>query len=189
MCVHHQCVHRDLAARNVLICEGKLVKICDFGLARDIMHDSNYISKGSTFLPLKWMAPESIFHNLYTTLSDVWSYGILLWEIFTLGGTPYPDLPMNELFYSALKRGYRMSKPAHATDLVYEIMGKCWDEKYEKRPDFSFLVHTMGSMLTDCYKQRYNQVSDAFLKSEHPAVVRTKPRTSPPFPAASPPFT
>ncbi|TKS72410.1 Platelet-derived growth factor receptor beta [Collichthys lucidus] len=112
------CVHRDLAARNVLICEGKLVKICDFGLARDIMHDSNYISKGSTFLPLKWMAPESIFHNLYTTLSDVWSYGILLWEIFTLGGTPYPDLPMNELFYSALKRGYRMAKPAHASDEV-----------------------------------------------------------------------
>ncbi|KAJ8348147.1 hypothetical protein SKAU_G00267360 [Synaphobranchus kaupii] len=105
------CIHRDLAARNVLIYEGKLVKICDFGLARDIMNDSNYISKGSTFLPLKWMAPESIFHNLYTTLSDVWSYGILLWEIFTLGGTPYPDIPMNELFYSALKRSYRMAKP------------------------------------------------------------------------------
>ncbi|XP_045886877.1 platelet-derived growth factor receptor beta isoform X2 [Micropterus dolomieu] len=147
------CVHRDLAARNVLICEGKLVKICDFGLARDIMHDSNYISKGSTFLPLKWMAPESIFHNLYTTLSDVWSYGILLWEIFTLGGTPYPDLPMNELFYSALKRGYRMAKPAHASDEVYEIMKKCWDEKFEKRPDFSFLVHSVGNMLTDSYKK------------------------------------
>ncbi|CAL8355137.1 unnamed protein product [Merluccius merluccius] len=182
------CVHRDLAARNVLICEGKLVKICDFGLARDIMHDSNYISKGSTFLPLKWMAPESIFHNLYTTLSDVWSYGILLWEIFTLGGTPYPDLPMNELFYSALKRGYRMNKPAHASDQVYDIMGKCWDEKFEKRPEFSFLVHTMGNMLTDCYKKRYNQVSDNFLKSEHPAVARTKPRISFPFTTASPPF-
>uniref|UniRef100_A0AAQ5XGZ5 receptor protein-tyrosine kinase n=1 Tax=Amphiprion ocellaris TaxID=80972 RepID=A0AAQ5XGZ5_AMPOC len=182
------CVHRDLAARNVLICEGKLVKICDFGLARDIMHDSNYISKGSTFLPLKWMAPESIFHNLYTTLSDVWSYGILLWEIFTLGGTPYPDLPMNELFYSALKRGYRMAKPAHASDEVYEIMKKCWDEKFEKRPEFSFLVHSVGNMLADTYKKRYSQVNDNFLKSDHPAVARTKPRLSSPFPIASPVF-
>ncbi|XP_075337401.1 platelet-derived growth factor receptor beta [Odontesthes bonariensis] len=182
------CVHRDLAARNVLISEGKLVKICDFGLARDIMHDSNYISKGSTFLPLKWMAPESIFHNLYTTLSDVWSYGILLWEIFTLGGTPYPDLPMNELFYSALKRGYRMSKPAHASDEVYEIMKKCWDEKFEKRPEFSLLVHSVGNMLTESYKKRYNQVNDNFLKSDHPAVARTKPRLSSPFPIANPAF-
>ncbi|XP_059202331.1 platelet-derived growth factor receptor beta [Centropristis striata] len=182
------CVHRDLAARNVLICEGKLVKICDFGLARDIMHDSNYISKGSTFLPLKWMAPESIFHNLYTTLSDVWSYGILLWEIFTLGGTPYPDLPMNELFYSALKRGYRMAKPAHASEEVYEIMKKCWDEKFEKRPEFSFLVHSVGNMLTDCYKKKYSQVNDNFLKSDHPAVARTKPRLSSPFPIANPAF-
>lgn len=183
------CVHRDLAARNVLICEGKLVKICDFGLARDIMHDSNYISKGSTFLPLKWMAPESIFHNLYTTLSDVWSYGILLWEIFSLGGTPYPDLPMNELFYSALKRGYRMAKPAHASDEVYEVMKKCWDEKFEKRPEFSFLVHTMGNMLTDSYKKKYRQVNDSFFKSDHPAVARTKPRLPSFSPASPPPFT
>ncbi|CAJ1058556.1 platelet-derived growth factor receptor beta [Xyrichtys novacula] len=182
------CVHRDLAARNVLICEGKLVKICDFGLARDIMHDTNYISKGSTFLPLKWMAPESIFHNLYTTFSDVWSYGILLWEIFTLGGTPYPDLPMNELFYNALKRGYRMAKPAHASDEVYEIMKKCWDEKFEKRPEFSFLVHSVGNMLSDGYKKRYSQVNENFLKSDHPAVARTKPRLTSPFPIASPVF-
>ncbi|XP_073676069.1 platelet-derived growth factor receptor beta [Garra rufa] len=181
------CVHRDLAARNVLICEGKLAKICDFGLARDIMHDNNYISKGSTFLPLKWMAPESIFHNLYTTLSDVWSYGILLWEIFTLGGTPYPDLPMNELFYSALKRGYRMTKPSYASDDIYEVMRKCWDEKFEKRPEFSFLVHTMGNMLSDGYKKKYGQVSDSFLKSDHPAVARVKPHVPSPFPSAFPP--
>uniref|UniRef100_A0A673GGR3 receptor protein-tyrosine kinase n=1 Tax=Sinocyclocheilus rhinocerous TaxID=307959 RepID=A0A673GGR3_9TELE len=181
------CVHRDLAARNVLICEGKLAKICDFGLARDIMHDNNYISKGSTFLPLKWMAPESIFHNLYTTLSDVWSYGILLWEIFTLGGTPYPDLPMNELFYSALKRGYRMAKPSYASDDIYEVMRKCWDEKFEKRPEFSFLVHTMGNMLSDGYKKRYSQVSDSFLKSDHPAVARVKPCVPSPFPGTFPP--
>ncbi|KAK3526699.1 hypothetical protein QTP70_032078 [Hemibagrus guttatus] len=181
------CVHRDLAARNVLICEGKLVKICDFGLARDIMHDNNYISKGSTFLPLKWMAPESIFHNLYTTLSDVWSYGILLWEIFTLGGTPYPDLPMNEYFYNALKRGYRMAKPMHASEEIYEVMRKCWEEKFEKRPEFSYLVQKMGNMLTDGYKKRYSQVSESFQKSDHPAVVRSKPRVPSPFPGTLPP--
>uniref|UniRef100_A0A6Q2YT05 receptor protein-tyrosine kinase n=1 Tax=Esox lucius TaxID=8010 RepID=A0A6Q2YT05_ESOLU len=149
----NNCVHRDLAARNVLICEGKLVKICDFGLARDVMNDSNYVAKGSTFLPLKWMAPESIFQNLYTTFSDVWSFGILLWEIFSLGGTPYPDIPMNEQFYTALKRGYRMPKPTHATDDIYDVMSKCWDEKCEKRPSFASLSHSIGELLTDTYKK------------------------------------
>lgn len=170
------CVHRDLAARNVLICEGKLVKICDFGLARDIVRDSNYISKGNTFLPLKWMAPESIFNNLYTTLSDVWSFGILLWEIFTLGGTPYPELPMNEQFYNAIKRGYRMSRPSYASEEIYEIMQKCWDEKFETRPSFSNLVDMTGNLLVEGYKQRYKQVNEEFLRSDHPAVVRVRPR-------------
>ncbi|XP_030911017.1 platelet-derived growth factor receptor beta isoform X4 [Geospiza fortis] len=151
------------------------LKICDFGLARDIMRDSNYISKGSTFLPLKWMAPESIFNNLYTTLSDVWSFGILLWEIFTLGGTPYPELPMNEQFYNAIKRGYRMSKPTHASDEIYSIMQKCWEEKFEIRPSFSQLVVLMGNLLVDCYRKRYQQVDEEFMKSDHPAVVRTRP--------------
>ncbi|KPP77066.1 hypothetical protein Z043_103533, partial [Scleropages formosus] len=103
------------------------------------------------------------------------------------GGTPYPDLPMNDLFYSALKRGYRMAKPAHAADEIYDIMRKCWDEKFEKRPEFSFLVQTMGNMLTDSYKKRYVQVNDNFLRSDHPAVVRTKPRLSGPmFPPSQP---
>ncbi|KAM6224242.1 platelet-derived growth factor receptor beta [Rhynchocyon petersi] len=170
------CVHRDLAARNVLICEGKLVKICDFGLARDIMRDSNYISKGSTFLPLKWMAPESIFNSLYTTLSDVWSFGILLWEIFTLGGTPYPELPMNEQFYNAIKRGYRMAQPAHASDDIYEIMQKCWEEKFEIRPPFSQLVLLLEKLLGEGYKKKYQQVDEEFLRSNHPAILRSQAR-------------
>nr|XP_004664829.2 platelet-derived growth factor receptor beta isoform X1 [Jaculus jaculus] len=172
------CVHRDLAARNVLICEGKLVKICDFGLARDIMRDSNYISKGSTFLPLKWMAPESIFNSLYTTLSDVWSFGILLWEIFTLGGTPYPELPMNEQFYNAIKRGYRMAQPAHASDEIYEIMQKCWEEKFEIRPPFSQLVLLLERLLSEGYKKKYQQVDEEFLRSDHPAILRSQARLS-----------
>uniref|UniRef100_A0A8C1GJ43 receptor protein-tyrosine kinase n=1 Tax=Cyprinus carpio TaxID=7962 RepID=A0A8C1GJ43_CYPCA len=154
------CVHRDLAARNVLICEGKLAKICDFGLARDIMHDNNYISKGSVRISV---------------------------SIIKHRGTPYPDLPMNELFYSALKRGYRMAKPSYASEDVYEVMRKCWDEKFEKRPEFSFLVHTMGNMLSDGYKKKYSQVSDSFLKSDHPAVARVKPCVPSPFPNAFPP--
>ncbi|XP_037554264.1 platelet-derived growth factor receptor alpha [Nematolebias whitei] len=166
------CVHRDLAARNVLLSQGKIVKICDFGLARDIMHDNNYVSKGSTFLPVKWMAPESIFDNLYTTLSDVWSYGILLWEIFSLGGTPYPGMVVDSSFYNKIKSGYRMSKPEHAPKDVYEMMMKCWNSEPEKRPSFMGLSETVKSLLPSSYKRHYERVNRDFLKSDHPAVTR-----------------
>ncbi|CAN9500997.1 unnamed protein product [Ophioblennius macclurei] len=166
------CVHRDLAARNVLLSQGKIVKICDFGLARDIMHDNNYVSKGSTFLPVKWMAPESIFDNLYTTLSDVWSYGILLWEIFSLGGTPYPGMVVDSSFYNKIKSGYRMSKPEHAPGDVYEMMMKCWNSEPEKRPSFQGLSENVASLLPSSYRRHYERVNQEFLKSDHPAVTR-----------------
>ncbi|KAG8453680.1 hypothetical protein GDO86_000349 [Hymenochirus boettgeri] len=168
------CVHRDLAARNVLLAQGKIVKICDFGLARDIMHDSNYVSKGSTFLPVKWMAPESIFDNLYTTLSDVWSFGILLWEIFSLGGTPYPGMIVDSTFYNKIKSGYRMTKPDHATREVYDIMVKCWNSEPEKRPSFKHLSDIAESLLPVEYKRCYETVLHDFLKSDHPAVTRMR---------------
>ncbi|MEJ1274681.1 hypothetical protein NN561_005569 [Cricetulus griseus] len=183
------CVHRDLAARNVLLAQGKIVKICDFGLARDIMHDSNYVSKGSTFLPVKWMAPESIFDNLYTTLSDVWSYGILLWEIFSLGGTPYPGMMVDSTFYNKIKSGYRMAKPDHATSEVYEIMVQCWNSEPEKRPSFYHLSEIVENLLPGQYKkfvsntclnvinesfQSYEKIHLDFLKSDHPAVARMR---------------
>ncbi|KAM7159206.1 platelet-derived growth factor receptor alpha isoform 1-T4 [Molossus nigricans] len=168
------CVHRDLAARNVLLAQGKIVKICDFGLARDIMHDSNYVSKGSTFLPVKWMAPESIFDNLYTTLSDVWSYGILLWEIFSLGGTPYPGMMVDSTFYNKIKSGYRMAKPDHATSEIYEIMVKCWNSEPEKRPSFYHLREIVESLLPGQYKKSYEKIHLDFLKSDHPAVARMR---------------
>ncbi|XP_069487749.1 platelet-derived growth factor receptor alpha [Ambystoma mexicanum] len=168
------CVHRDLAARNVLLAQGKIVKICDFGLARDIMHDSNYVSKGSTFLPVKWMAPESIFDNLYTTLSDVWSFGILLWEIFSLGGTPYPGMMVDSSFYNKIKSGYRMAKPDHATHEVYDIMAKCWNTEPEKRPSFYNLSEIVESLLPGEYKKCYEKIHLDFLKSDHPAVTRMR---------------
>ncbi|KAM9348691.1 platelet-derived growth factor receptor beta-like [Symphorus nematophorus] len=168
------CVHRDLAARNVLVCEGKLVKVCDFGLARDLMKDQDYVARGNSFLPVKWMSPESVFKNIYSCQSDVWSYGVLLWEIFSLGGSPYPDLPLTQEFYSALKRGYRMSPPERAPANIYDLMKQCWEEKPQSRPSFSSLVVSMGNMLSDDYKKRYLQLTENFLNGENPAVVRSR---------------
>ncbi|NWX23009.1 CSF1R factor, partial [Aegotheles bennettii] len=130
------CIHRDLAARNVLVSDGRVAKICDFGLARDIMNDSNYVVKGNARLPVKWMAPESIFDCIYTVQSDVWSYGILLWEIFSLGKSPYPGMVVNSKFYSMVKRGYQMARPDFAPLEMYSIMQACWSLEPTQRPTF-----------------------------------------------------
>ncbi|NWW96998.1 CSF1R factor, partial [Rhynochetos jubatus] len=134
------CIHRDLAARNVLVSDGRVAKICDFGLARDIMNDSNYVVKGNARLPVKWMAPESIFDCIYTVQSDVWSYGILLWEIFSLGKSPYPGMVVNSKFYSMVKRGYQMARPDFAPLQMYNIMQACWSLEPTKRPTFDQIV-------------------------------------------------
>ncbi|KAM7325316.1 hypothetical protein ACRRTK_015569 [Alexandromys fortis] len=105
---------RDLAARNVLVTEDNVMKIADFGLARDVHNLECYKKTTDGRLPVKWMAPESLFDGVYTHQSDVWSFGVLLWEIFTLGGSPYPGIPVEELF-KLLKDGYRMHKPANCT--------------------------------------------------------------------------
>uniref|UniRef100_A0A8C4R4V6 Protein kinase domain-containing protein n=1 Tax=Eptatretus burgeri TaxID=7764 RepID=A0A8C4R4V6_EPTBU len=120
------CIHRDLAARNVLVTQGRVAKICDFGLARDISHDSNYIIKGSVRLPVKWMALESIFDGVYTSQSDVWSYGVLLWEIFSLGCVPYPGLRVNTQFYQMLQNGHRMAAPQMAPPKICRL-DHCWE--------------------------------------------------------------
>nr|XP_060643734.1 fibroblast growth factor receptor 1 isoform X1 [Anolis sagrei ordinatus] len=110
-----KCIHRDLAARNVLVTEDSVMKIADFGLARDIHHIDYYKKTTNGRLPVKWMAPEALFDRIYTHQSDVWSFGVLLWEIFTLGGSPYPGVPVEELF-KLLKEGHRMDKPSNCTN-------------------------------------------------------------------------
>lgn len=94
------------------------MKICDFGLARDVVNDSNYIVRGNVRLPVKWMAPESLFEGMYTMKSDVWSYGILLWEIFSLGVNPYPGIQVDANFYKLIKSGFKMDRPYYATKHV-----------------------------------------------------------------------
>ncbi|CAH1802077.1 unnamed protein product, partial [Owenia fusiformis] len=88
----HKFLHRDLAARNVLLSARKVCKISDFGLSRDVGEGNVYNRKSKGRLPIRWMSPEAIFHNIYTTKNDVWAYGILLWEILTFGSTPYPGM-------------------------------------------------------------------------------------------------
>ncbi|XP_030583331.1 mast/stem cell growth factor receptor kita isoform X2 [Archocentrus centrarchus] len=149
------CIHRDLAARNILLTEGRVAKICDFGLARDITTDSNYVVKGNARLPVKWMSPESIFECVYTFESDVWSYGILLWEIFSLGNSPYPGMPVDAKFYKLIKEGYRMDAPEFAPNEMYQIMRCCWDADPFNRPPFRKVVERIEQQLSDATKHIY----------------------------------
>ncbi|XP_028815749.1 vascular endothelial growth factor receptor 3 isoform X2 [Denticeps clupeoides] len=144
-----KCIHRDLAARNILLSESNVVKICDFGLARDIYKDPDYVRKGNARLPLKWMAPESIFDKVYTSQSDVWSFGVLLWEIFSLGASPYPGVQIDEDFCKRLKDGTRMRAPEYASPEIYGIMLACWQGEPRERPTFPALVEILGDLLQD----------------------------------------
>ncbi|XP_059491213.1 tyrosine-protein kinase Src64B-like isoform X2 [Neocloeon triangulifer] len=134
-------IHRDIAARNILVTDNNLVKICDFGLAR-LIEDDEYCPKAGGRFPIKWTAPEAIMYNRFTIKSDVWSYGILLMEIFTYGQVPYPGMNTRDVI-DALERGYRMSKPTNVPvpDDVYNVMTLCWDATPEKRPTFDYLKH------------------------------------------------
>uniref|UniRef100_H3AMP8 Fibroblast growth factor receptor n=1 Tax=Latimeria chalumnae TaxID=7897 RepID=H3AMP8_LATCH len=136
-----RCIHRDLAARNVLVTEDSVVKIADFGLARGI-HNIDYYKKTTNGrLPVKWMAPEALFDRVYTHQSDVWSFGVLMWEIFTLGG-------------------HRMDKPSNCTHELYLLMRECWHAIPSQRPTFRQLVMELDRVLS--------AVSDEYLDLSTP---------------------
>ncbi|KAG0721923.1 Tyrosine kinase receptor Cad96Ca [Chionoecetes opilio] len=139
-------IHRDLATRNVLLGEDKICKVADFGLARDVANNRIYERKSDGRLPIRWMAPESLFDNIFTTKSDVWSFGVLLWEIVTLGSTPYPGMGAAEVMRK-VRDGYRMDKPDHCRREIYNIMYYCWDKDASERPCFTELVHTLEGLL------------------------------------------
>ncbi|XP_071755323.1 tyrosine-protein kinase FRK [Centroberyx gerrardi] len=133
-------IHRDLAARNVLVGENNICKVADFGLARVFMMESEnvYEAKEGTKFPVKWTAPEAINDNKFTIKSDVWSYGILLYEIMTFGQMPYPAMT-NLQVVQRVPAGYRMSCPPHCPKVMYEIMTDCWKENEQERPTFETL--------------------------------------------------
>uniref|UniRef100_A0A3B3C2J7 receptor protein-tyrosine kinase n=1 Tax=Oryzias melastigma TaxID=30732 RepID=A0A3B3C2J7_ORYME len=145
------CIHRDVAARNVLLTDQHIAKICDFGLARDIRNDDSYIVQGNARLPVKWMAPESIFQCVYTLQSDVWSYGVLLWEIFSLGKSPYPNVAVDANFYRMIKDGHHMEAPDFAPAEMYHLMTLCWSLEPTHRPTFKQVgEHINRLLLSTC---------------------------------------
>ncbi|XP_068699624.1 uncharacterized protein [Montipora foliosa] len=140
-------IHRDLAARNVLVGETETCKVTDFGMARDVQQKSIYARKTRGRLPVKWTAYESLLYGKYTTKSDVWSYGVVLYEIFTVGGSPYPRMDGKKIA-SLLQQGYRMPKPEHVDNDLYQIMMNCWQNEPEARPSFADLTQQLKGMET-----------------------------------------
>ncbi|XP_029205398.2 LOW QUALITY PROTEIN: tyrosine kinase receptor Cad96Ca-like [Acropora millepora] len=138
-------VHRDLAARNVLVGERETCKITDFGMARDVQGENIYERKTKGRLPVKWTAYESLLYGQYTTKSDVWSYGVVLYEISTIGGSPYPRMEGSKIV-DLLHQGYRMPKPEHVGNDLYQIMMNCWQCEPEARPLFSDLTQQLKRM-------------------------------------------
>ncbi|CAI5798808.1 tyrosineZAP-70protein kinase ZAP-70 [Podarcis lilfordi] len=130
-------VHRDLAARNVLLVNQHYAKISDFGLSKALAaDDSYYLAKTTGKWPLKWYAPECILFRKFSSKSDVWSYGVTMWEAFSYGQKPYKKMKGPEVI-TFLEEGKRMDCPPKCPPEMYKLMEQCWTFKWEDRPDFS----------------------------------------------------
>ncbi|XP_072051220.1 uncharacterized protein [Amphiura filiformis] len=145
--------HGDLAARNILVGEDLLIKISDFGMADDIYTQGYKRIAPEKKRPVKWVSLETNVRGQCTIKSDIWSYGIVLYEIYTLGGTPYPGMTCREVILR-LQEGYRMEKSETCPDEIYEIMCQCWLENPIDRPTFTVLLRTLGQLIWKVTKDR-----------------------------------
>ncbi|XP_044147254.1 ALK tyrosine kinase receptor-like [Bufo gargarizans] len=144
-------IHRDIAARNCLLtCQGpgRVAKIGDFGMARDIYRASYYRKGGCAMLPVKWMPPEAFMEGIFTSKTDTWSFGVLLWEIFSLGYMPYPSKSNQEVL-EFVTSGGRMDPPKNCPGPVYRIMTQCWQHQPEDRPHFSMILERIDYCTQD----------------------------------------
>lgn len=141
-------IHRDLAARNILVDHNQVCKVADFGLARCIKEKQNevYEQKSKGALPIRWMAPESLYLNVFTVKSDVWAFGVLLWEIITLGSTPYPGMGPREVVHH-VQEGKVMERPYHCRPELYRVIRSCWAADPNQRPNFVGLKKDLARLL------------------------------------------
>ncbi|KAJ8395693.1 hypothetical protein AAFF_G00029300 [Aldrovandia affinis] len=149
-------VHRDLAARNCMLDESYTVKVADFGLARDVYEKEYYSvhNKSGVKLPVKWMALESLQTHKFTSKSDVWSFGVLLWELMTRGAPPYSDVNSFDITVFLLQ-GRRLLQPEFCPDSQYNVMIECWHPKPERRPTFSELVSRISAIFSSFSGEHY----------------------------------
>ncbi|XP_036889973.1 tyrosine-protein kinase Tec isoform X1 [Sturnira hondurensis] len=138
-------IHRDLAARNCLVNEAGVVKVSDFGMARYVLDDQYTSSSGAKF-PVKWCPPEVFNYSRFSSKSDVWSFGVLMWEVFTEGRMPF-EKNTNYEVVTMVTHGHRLHRPKLASKYVYEVMLRCWQEKPEGRPSFGDLLRTIDELV------------------------------------------
>ncbi|RXG54158.1 Vascular endothelial growth factor receptor 1 [Armadillidium vulgare] len=154
-------IHGDLAARNLLLADNNVVKICDFGLSREMYKNYIYLKKSSDAMPIKWMAPEAIEQKIFSTQSDVWSYGVTLWEMFTLGNTPFPGFPLNQMG-TALVKGMRLEKPRYCNDQIYSLLLHCWRSNPVERPRFNQIADILSDMLNPMKTKTYVNMNNFY---------------------------
>lgn len=144
-------IHRDIAARNCLLTTkgpGRVVKIADFGMSKDIYRADYYRKGGRTMIPVKWMPPEAFLDGVFTSKTDVWSFGVLLWEVMSLGLLPYPGRGNTEVMQLVMD-GHRLSRPPNCPPVLHELMLLCWHQQPESRPPFSTLLARLECCIQD----------------------------------------
>ncbi|XP_035431281.1 tyrosine-protein kinase Btk29A isoform X3 [Spodoptera frugiperda] len=138
----HNYIHRDLAARNCLVGDENVVKVADFGLARYVL-DDQYTSSGGTKFPIKWAPPEVLNYTRFSSKSDVWAFGVLMWEVFTCGKVPYGRVKNSEVA-EMVQRGMLLEKPKGCLNEIYNVMRLCWRRLPEERPSFRALKEELA---------------------------------------------
>ena len=136
-------------SRNILLARGNVVKISDFGLSKYVEYKDYYKNEKERPLPIKWLSLETLTEGVYTIQSDVWSYGVVLWELFSLGDTPYPGIELNDIRVKVVAQGLRLSRPEHALDCIYQVMQECQNDDPNNRPNFLQLKNRFQRIESD----------------------------------------